>query len=64
GLTVGHVRNLPVIFEVCFPGQLLDQGDQLIYDFGSDNSYGVREATGWFEQVEHWANILNKKNYK
>ncbi|HLP61042.1 MAG TPA: hypothetical protein VK186_19535, partial [Candidatus Deferrimicrobium sp.] len=35
--------------------------DQLLYDIGSDKSFGIREASGWFAQVEHWANILNKK---
>lgn len=41
--------------------------DQLLYDIGSEKSFGIREASGWLAQVEHWADILNKKkiiNYK
>ena len=34
--------------------------DQLLYDIGSEKSFGIREASGWLAQVEHWADVLNK----
>lgn len=34
--------------------------DQLLYDIESERSFGIREASGWFTQVEHWTDVLNK----